>query len=87
MFLTNKEIHWKMIMLKKNMLFSRNCFCSNFYYNVTNAEKDRSSRPEVFCKKCVLRNFAKFTEKHQRQSLFFNKDFYLKRDPGTGVFL
>ena len=24
----------------------------------------RSSRPEVFCKKAVLRNFAKFTGKH-----------------------
>ena len=24
----------------------------------------RSSHPEVFCKKGVLRNFAKFTEKH-----------------------
>ena len=24
----------------------------------------RSSRPEVFCKKGVLRNFAKFTGKH-----------------------
>ena len=24
----------------------------------------RSSRPEVFCKKDVLRNFAKFTGKH-----------------------
>ena len=34
---------------------------------------DRSSRPEVFCKKSVLRNFAKFTGKHLRQSLFFNK--------------
>ena len=33
----------------------------------------RSSRPEVFCKKGVLRNFAKFTGKHLRQSLFFNK--------------
>ena len=33
----------------------------------------RSSRPEVFCKKGVLRNFAKFTEKHLCQSLFFNK--------------
>ena len=30
---------------------------------------DRSSRPEVFCKKGVLRNFAKFTEKHSCQSL------------------
>ena len=33
----------------------------------------RSSRPEVFCKKGVLGNFAKFTGKHLCQSLFFNK--------------
>ena len=32
----------------------------------------RSSRPEVFRKKDVLRNFRKFTEKHLCQSLFFN---------------
>ena len=35
----------------------------------------RSNRPEVFCKKGVLINFAKFTGKHLRQSLFFNKTF------------
>ena len=29
--------------------------------------------PEVFCKKSVIRNFAKFTRKHLCQSLFFNK--------------
>ena len=34
---------------------------------------NRSSRPEVFCKKRVLRNFTKFTGKHLCQSLFFNK--------------
>ena len=33
----------------------------------------RSSRPEVFCKKGVFRNFAKFTGKHLFQSFFFNK--------------
>ena len=33
----------------------------------------RSSRPEVFCKKGVLRNFIKFTGKYLCQSLFFNK--------------
>ena len=33
----------------------------------------RSSRPLVFCKKGVLRNFTKFTGKHLCQSLFFNK--------------
>ena len=34
----------------------------------------RSCRPKVFCKKGVLRNFAKFSGKHLRQSLFFKKD-------------
>ena len=34
---------------------------------------NRSSRSEVFCKKGVLRNFAKFIGKHVCQSLFFNK--------------
>ena len=33
----------------------------------------RSSRPEVFCKKGVLKNFEKFTGKHLCHSLFFNK--------------
>ena len=33
----------------------------------------RSSRPEVLCKKGVLRNFTKFTGKHLYRSLFFNK--------------
>ena len=30
----------------------------------------KSSRPEVFCKKGVLRDFAKFTEKAPVPSLF-----------------
>ena len=50
----------------------------------------RSSRPEVFCKKGVFRNFKKFTGKRLCQSLFFNKvalQLYLKRDSNTGVFL
>ena len=33
----------------------------------------RSSRPELFCEKGVLRSFAKFTGKHLYQSFFFNK--------------
>ena len=33
----------------------------------------RSSRPEVSCKKGILRNLTKFTGKHLCQSLFFNK--------------
>ena len=40
------------------------------------AGSDRSSHPEVFCKKDVLRNFAKFTGKHlgqRRQAYNFIK--------------
>ena len=33
----------------------------------------KNSRPELFCKKGVLRNFAKFTGKQLCQSLFLNK--------------
>ena len=33
----------------------------------------RSSRPEVFCVKGLLRNFTEFTGKRLCQSLFFNK--------------
>ena len=36
-------------------------------------KKVRSSRPEVLCKKDILRNFANFTGKRLCQSLFFNK--------------
>ena len=38
---------------------------------VTSPSRYRSSCPEVFCEKGVLRNFAKFTGKHLCQSLFF----------------
>ena len=34
---------------------------------------NRRSRPEVFCKEGVLRNFTKFTGKHLCQNLSFNK--------------
>ena len=55
--------------------------------------QSRSSRPEMFCKKGVPENFAKFTGKHLCQSLFFNKVASLrpatliKRDSGADVFL
>ena len=49
---------------------------STYYYD-TDVYKDpndyRSSCPEVFCKKGVLKNFGKFAGKHLCQSLFFNK--------------
>ena len=43
--------------------------------------KGRSRHHEVFCRKRVLKNFAKFTAKHLCQSIFFKK-----RDSDAGVF-
>ena len=45
----------------------------NFGKIRVNSYNSRSSRPEVFCKKGSIRNFAKFTGKHLCQRLFFNK--------------
>ena len=39
----------------------------------------RSSRPEMFCKSIVLKNFTKFTRKHLCQNLFLNKVTGLSR--------
>ena len=50
-------------------------FCSEFFSSANQTK--RSSRPEVFCKKDVLRNFAKFTGKHLPSYL---KEFKLKPD-------
>ena len=36
-------------------------------------KKEKGSRPEVFCKKGVLKNFAKFTGKHLCQSFLLIK--------------
>ena len=49
---------YKELLLKLNSYW-RNCF--------------RSSRPEVFCKKFVLRNFTRSTGKQLYHNLFFNK--------------
>ena len=38
----------------------------------------RTSRPEVFCEKGVLKNSTKFTGKRLCQSLFFHKDAGLR---------
>ena len=35
--------------------------------------KHRGSRPEMFCKVDVPKNFVRFTGKHLCRSLFFNK--------------
>ena len=50
----------------------------NEYWDEKSMKRDeksitKSSRPEVFCKKGVLKIFTKFTEKHLGEDLFFNK--------------
>ena len=64
---------------------------SQFYSNMYTLSKKlstylryyhhRSSRPEVVCKKGVLRNFAKITGKQPCQSVFFNKVAGLRLNP------
>ena len=58
--------------MNRNYIWKKNV---NYFLFVTQrcTQKHRSSRPEVFCKKGVLRSFAKFTGKHLCQSFFFNK--------------
>ena len=52
-----------------NFQTEQSCHC-NFSRLI---KKIRSSCPEVFCKKGVPKNFAKFTGKYLCQSLFLNK--------------
>ena len=48
-------------------------YLANIEFKKYDTKRIRSSRPEVFYQKGLLRNFTKFTGKHQCQSLFFNK--------------
>ena len=63
------------VLLGINLIFSRNYFHQHLPEKdpglLQTSKIDGRSRPEVFCKKGVFRNFAKFTGKRLRQSLFF----------------
>ena len=52
-----------------SLIFWNILFFSVFQGNSLKKNNWRSSRPEEFCKKGVLRNFTKFTGKHLCQSL------------------
>ena len=65
----------------RQQMFLKRCDSSSQSLNAIN---HRISRPEVFCQKDVLRDFAKFTGKHLCQSLFLIKlpqtwNFFKKR--------
>ena len=68
MLLSIKEFTCFWIKLTVKETFSRSLSSSLIVTLIS-----KSSRPEVFCKIGVLRNFAKFTGKHLYQSLLFNK--------------
>ena len=73
-------------------IFSLTIFAKRSISDVSQGSEKNQS-PDVFFKKGVLKNFAKFTGKHQCQSLFFDNlqglglQLYLKKDSGSGVFL
>ena len=48
-------------------------FLKFYWGSCSDSFMDRGSRPEVFCKKDVVRNFTRFTGQHLCQSLVFNK--------------
>ena len=47
--------------------------CNTYPRDTTSGKKKPEAAMDVFYKKCVLKNFVKFTEKHLCPSLFFNK--------------
>ena len=77
------EVNTKQRVLSRRCLgdIYRDVLCSLYYSNhYKNLDwgdfytcRSTFTHAEVFCKKDVLKNFAKFTAKHLCQSLFFNK--------------
>ena len=74
-----------------NLLTNQPSDRSQIWFIIIFEHMQRSSRPDVFCKKLVLENLAKLTEKQLCQSLFFNgvaglaPQLLWKRDSGTGL--
>ena len=71
-----QDKHCVILLCFQKKLFVISLFCckyiSGIYLNMLGSQWQKQP-PEVFCKKSVLRNFVKFTEKQLCQSLFFNK--------------
>ena len=59
-----------MVLLKK---LEQNCENYDQEWQIKQKRTLQNQPPEVFYKKNVLENFAKFSRKHLCQSLFFNK--------------
>ena len=72
----------------RTSFFKEHLFSQNNFSGCSWKSKSRSSKPEAFCKKGVLRNFSKFTGNSLCQSLFFTAlGIYSFSVLDTGLFL
>ena len=86
---TKMQISVKII--RKNISWSHNMkldFTIVFFFFLKGLLSFIRSRSDVFCKKGGLKNFAKFSEKDQCQSLFFNNILlnFIKKETLAQVF-
>ena len=70
----NNSINGAMLITMNRVIMTINKTPTSLYYRIF-----RISRPEVFCKKVVSKNFAKVTGKHLCQSFIFNKKETLEK--------
>ena len=68
-------IHFESYCANQGLLHTKRLRLNDRKYNsVFKLRTGQKQPPNVFCKKGVLRNFAKFTGKNLCQNLFFNKN-------------
>ena len=73
-FIIHAEYFWLVIAGLKEKFYTLILkFVNITFCFMTEPQTMQKQPPELFCKKGVLRNFAKFTGKHLCQKLFFNK--------------
>ena len=65
-----QSMAWSLIVYKNTI---KNCSTTLQAFFFLSFSLHHKQPPKMFCKKGVLRNFAKFTGKHLYQRLFFNK--------------
>ena len=66
--------------MQRTLITRKNWICDYYHINWMNSKKS-SSRPEVFCKKSVLKNFTKFTEEHLRPATLLKKRLWYRCFP------
>ena len=81
-FIFCSVLRQELVKLDKVMLIGQNLFNNTFFTEHLQMDTRHTTLAEstkkVFYKEGVLRNFAKCTEKHLCQSLFFNKTWGLQ---------